>query len=101
MSGGELRRDRADEAVAGAGGIDRVDATACDDQRFAVDQRQHAAFARVTQMIWSRLVCNDLAAAMNRSSPSAVVKLGPGQQAELGFIENQDIDEIEQTRGRI
>src|SRR5260370_8048770 len=45
FSSRELRSDRADKTIAGAGGINSLDGTARRDQRLAVDERQRAALA--------------------------------------------------------
>src|SRR6266699_188886 len=91
----ELRRDRADKAIAGAGGVDGTDGTTGNDQWFAVDQRQHAALAESHAddvflagpqgphgLKQSRMIV-------------AIAKLGLGEKAELGFIEDENIDKIE------
>ena len=42
----ELRRHRADETIAGAGGIDGLDGASGNGQRFAVDDRKYTAFVQ-------------------------------------------------------
>ena len=65
------------------------------DQRRAVDQRQHAAAPSVTQMIFSRPP-SDRAASMKRAGSSLSRKFVFGEKAEFAFVENEDIDEVEQ-----
>ena len=55
----------------------------------------------VTQMIWSLSICSDLRRIDEPPIIVAVAKLGLRQQTELGFIEDQDIDEIEQLAAEI
>jgi hypothetical protein len=96
FSAGELRRDGAHKTIAGAGGIDGLNGAAIDNQRLAVDKREHAALAE-------RDADGLVFAGLQRSRHFdeariivGIVKFGPGQETELGFIEDQNIDEIEQ-----
>ena len=64
----ELRRDRADKAVAGTGGIDRFDDAPGNDQRLLRPPAQRAPrLPSVTQMILFVPACNNRAASMKRS----------------------------------
>ncbi len=101
FSAGELRGDRADKAIAGAGGIDRSDGAARNDQWFAVDQRQHAALAQrhADDFVFAGLQGSR---SLDKSRMIvAVAKLGLCQKAEFAFIEDENIDEIEQFALRI
>ena len=101
LAAGELRRDRADKAIAGAGGIDGLDRSARNDHRFAINQRQHAALA---QRHADDLVPADRQRTRGLDEARVIVgvaKLGLRQQAEFGFIENRGYRRVRAARRRI
>ena len=94
----ELGGDCADKTIAGAGGIDRLHGAACNHRGFAVDKRKHATLA---QRHADDLVLAGLQAPRRLDEAGRLVaigKLGVRKQAKLGFIEDQDVDEVEQLR---
>ncbi len=93
---GELCGDRADEAIAGACRIDDFDAAAGNKGRLAADKREHAAFAHGDADDFVFCHRQRFGSLDEAVLVVAVMKLGRRQRAELGFIEDQDIDEIEQ-----
>ena len=59
ISGGQLRRERADKAIARACGVDGLDGVAWNNQMDCREQRTAPRLPNVTQMIWPCAVCSE------------------------------------------
>ena len=92
-----MRGHGADKAIPGAGGVDRPDVVAWQDQRLAVQQRNDAAFAQRHADDPVRAGAQRPRSVKKLLVVVGIAKLAFGQQTELGFIEDQKIGEIEQS----
>jgi hypothetical protein len=96
LAGSELRCERADQAVAGAGGVDRFHAAARNDRCVAIDHRQHAAAAEGHAHGLVRSRSQRPHGLDEARIVVGIPKLGRGEKPEFGFVENEHVDEIEQ-----
>ncbi len=96
---GQLRRERADEAIAGPRGVDGLDGAARHEQRLAFHQREHPALSQgdADRLVVPRLA-SDLAASAKRAGSSLSRRSVFASSAEFGFVEHEDVDEIVSSR---
>ena len=69
-------------------------------QRLAIHQRNHAALAECDADDFARAGLQRARGFDEQAAIVGIAKFGAGEQAELAFVEDEDIDQIKQVRDR-